>query len=73
MAVLETANRAMKISRSLGFSTLLIIIISGKDSAVTAIINAKAVPMGISFPIKTATNGIIPAAFDIKALLLKLL
>ena len=68
MAVMDTASMPKKIARSLGFNTFLSIIISGNDSAVTAIIKAKAVPMGIPFSIKTATKGIIPAAFEYKGI-----
>ena len=64
MAVMDTANVAIKIPRSLGFNTFLKMIISGRDNAVTAIINAKAVPTGIPLSIRTATNGMIPAAFE---------
>lgn len=64
MAVMDTANMPINIAKSLGFNTFLRIIISGKDRAVTDIINAKAVPIGIPFSIKTATKGIIPAAFE---------
>ncbi len=39
---------------------------AGNDSAVTDIINAKAVPKDIPFSMKTATNGMIPAALEYK-------
>ena len=58
----------IKIANNLGFKTFLSIIISGKDNAVTAIINAKAVPMGIPLSINTATNGIMPAALEYKGI-----
>ncbi len=66
MPIMPTVNIATKMARSLGFNTFLSIIIAGKDSAVTDIINAKAVPKDIPFSMKTATNGIIPAALEYK-------
>ena len=64
MAIIDTASIAMNITRSLGFNTFRSIIISGTDSAVTAIIKARAVPIGIPLSINTATKGIIPAALE---------
>lgn len=49
MKMIDTASIPINIARSFGFNTFLRIIISGKDNAVTAIINAKAVPTGIPF------------------------
>ncbi len=50
--------------RSFGFITFLKIIASGKDSAVTAIMNARAVPRGRPFSNNELTTGITPAALE---------
>ena len=46
------------------FKTFLRIIISGNDSAITDIINARAVPKLTPFSIRTLTIGITPAALE---------
>ena len=66
MAIMDTASMPINIARSLGFNTFLRIIISGTDRAVTAIIKARAVPIGIPLSMNTATRGIIPAALEYK-------
>ena len=52
-------------------STLRRIIISGKDSAITDIINARAVPSEAPFSIKTETIGTIPAALEYSGIPIK--
>lgn len=51
-------------AKSFGFKTFLSIIISGNDSAVTDIINARAVPRGSPFSRSDCTIGRTPAAFE---------
>lgn len=50
------------------FSTLRSIIISGKDSPMTAIIKARAVPNAAPFSMSAETIGMIPAAFEYKGI-----
>ncbi len=50
-------------ANSCGRSTFLRITISGRDSAVTAIVKAKTVPIGIPLFTKASVIGITPAIF----------
>jgi len=59
----ETARIMTNIFKSFGFNTFLRIIISGKESAVTLIIKARAVPIETPFATSACTIGIVPAAF----------
>jgi len=54
----------MKVNIKGSFKTFFKIIISGRESPITAIINARAVPRGTPFSMKTLTIGIIPAALE---------
>ena len=51
------------IINSFSFITFFKMIASGKDRATTAIINARAVPIGTPFAINDCTTGITPAEF----------
>ena len=53
---------------SLIFITFFKIINSGRDNAVTDIINASVVPMDTPFSVNTETKGITPAAFEYKGM-----
>ena len=57
-----------KIKINFIFITFLKIINSGKDKAVTDIINASVVPIDTPFSVKTETRGITPAAFEYKGM-----
>jgi hypothetical protein len=50
--------------KSFGLTTFLSIIIDGRDSAVTAIIKDRVVPMATPFSASALTRGITPAAFE---------
>ena len=58
------ATTPIKIAISLGLRTFLKITISGKDKAMTLIMNAKTVPRAAPLPSKASTTGMIPAALE---------
>ena len=62
--MMPVATTATNSPRSLGCRTRRSRIISGRDRATTAIMNARTVPIGMPLEYSTSTRGMIPAAFE---------
>ena len=62
--IMPTPTTPIKMNIKGSFNTFLRIIISGSDSPITDIINAREVPIDAPFSIRDCTTGIIPAALE---------
>jgi len=58
--IIPTVTIPINIANNLGFTTLLSIIIEGRDKAVTLIINASTVPIGTPAINNASAIGIVP-------------
>jgi hypothetical protein len=62
--IMPILTTAIKMNKSLIFIARRKIRNSGKDNPVTAIMNARAVPMATPFSVRALTRGITPAALE---------